>query len=376
MQTAPSQRKGEAVDPTQAFCPKASCPARGQAGKGTITIHSQKDQRYRCSVCRSTFSARQGTIFYRRRTDEEVMMLVVTLVAHGCPVAAIEAALGLQGRTVRGWVEAAGQHCERVHQEQVVHPRDLGQGQADEIRAKIQGGVLWLAMAVAVPTRLWLGGVVSRERDKQLIRHLTTLIAACAQPGLLLISVDGLASYVDAVCRAFRSPQPTGRVGRPCLVPWPGVVLGQVLKQYARRRVMAVTQRLVQGTAADLTALLATTQGGSMLNTSSSERLNATFRARLALLTRRTRALARRPALLHASLYLVGTLYNFCTYHDSLTTAAAPHRTPAMAAGLTDHCWAVTELLWHRVPPARWAPPKRRGRRAKAVQRLIEQWAA
>src|SRR5579859_5600316 len=129
---------------------------------------------------------------------------------------------GLQGRTVRGWVEAAGRHCEQVHQEQVVQPQDLGQVQADEIRAKVQRGVLWLAMAVAVPTRLWLGGVVSAQRDKHLIGHLTTLIAACAQPGLLLISVDGLSSYVDAVRRAFRTPHPTGRVGRPRLVPWPG----------------------------------------------------------------------------------------------------------------------------------------------------------
>ncbi len=200
------------------------------------------------------------------------MTLVLTLVAHGCPVAAIEAALGLQGRTVRAWVEAAGRHCEQIHQEQVVQPWDLGQVQADEIRAKVQGGVLWLAMAVAAPTRLWLGGVVSAQRDKHLIRHLTTLIAACARPGLLLISVDGLASYVDAMRRAFRAPQPTSQVGRPPLVPWPGLVLGQVLKQYARRRVIAVTQRLVQGTPADLTALLATTQGGSMLNTAYIER--------------------------------------------------------------------------------------------------------
>lgn len=206
------------MDPTQAFCPTETCPARGQAGKGNITIHSLKEQRYRCSVCRGTFSARQGTIFYRRRT-EEVMTLVLTLVSHGCPVAAIEVALGLQGRTVRAWVEAAGRHCEQVHQEQVVQPQDLGQVQADEIRAKVQGGVLWLAMAVAVPTRLWLGGVVSAQRDKHLIRHLTTLIAACARPGLLLISVDGLASYVDAMRHAFRAPQPTRQVGVPLWCP-------------------------------------------------------------------------------------------------------------------------------------------------------------
>ena len=47
------------------------CPARGQVGQGNIGIHSQKRQRYWCKVCRKPFSARAGTIFYRRRTDED-----------------------------------------------------------------------------------------------------------------------------------------------------------------------------------------------------------------------------------------------------------------------------------------------------------------
>ena len=36
------------------------------------------------------------------------IVLVLTLVAHGCLIAAIEAAFGLQKRTVHGWIEAAG----------------------------------------------------------------------------------------------------------------------------------------------------------------------------------------------------------------------------------------------------------------------------
>ncbi len=75
-------------------------------------------------------------------------------------------------------------------------------------------------------------------------------------------------------------------------------------------------------------------------------------------------------------MYLVGTVYNFCTVHASLTTSAQERRTPAMAAGLTDHCWTMQELLEHRVPPARWQPPKQRGRRSKEMQALITRWAA
>jgi transposase-like protein len=75
----------------------------------------------------------------------------------------------LDERTVLDWQARAGQHCQRVHEHLVEQPRDLGQVQADEIRVKIQGGILWMAMAMQVQTRLWLGGVLSTARDMNLI---------------------------------------------------------------------------------------------------------------------------------------------------------------------------------------------------------------
>jgi hypothetical protein len=255
----------------------------------------------------------------------------------------------------------------------VVQPRDLGQVQADEIRAKVQHGILWMAMALMVSTRLWLGGAISPSRDTQLIRRLVTLIRACALPRPLLLAVDGLATYVSAFRWAFRTPERTGRRGHPRMVAWAGLIIGQVIKRYEKRRVVEVERRLVEGDAEALQQQLTATQGKGVLNTSYIERLNATFRARLAALARRTRNLLRRQPLMHAGMYLVGTVYNFCTFHASLTLNKV-HRTPAMAAGLTDHCWTINELLWHRIPPPPWRPPKRRGRPKKADQELIARW--
>jgi len=365
------------MDPQEAFCLNLHCPARGQKGKGNIRIHSHKEQRYSCTVCHTTFSARKGTIFYRCRVAAETIILVLTLLAHGCPIGAISAAFGFQRRTVKGWMEAAGMHCEQVHRQQVLQPRDLGQVQADELRVKSQGKrILWLAMAIMVPTRLWLGGVIAPCRDQGLIDHLAGLVRACATPAPLLIAVDGLAAYVGAFTRALRSPEHKGKVGRPRLVAWSGVVLGQVIKQYRKRRVVGVVRRLVQGTEEELAQLIATTQGMGVLNTAYIERLNASFRALLAPLTRRTRSLLRRQQLLHAGMYLVGTVYNFCSYHASLTGDGGGQVTPAMAAGITDHRWSVGELLWYRIPPSPWRPPKKRGRRSRALQLLIERWAS
>lgn len=99
-----------------------------------------------------------------------------------------------------------------------------------------------------------------------------------------------------------------------------------------------------------------------------------TLGSRLALLGRRTRRWARRMATITYGMYLVGTVYNFCTMHASLRTDAKHQQTSAMAAGITDHIWSVDELLHYRVPPPRWEPPRRRGRRSKALQALIDRW--
>jgi len=155
-----------------------------------------------------------------------------------------------------------------------------------------------------------------------------------------------------------------------------------VVKQYAHGRVAGVIRRTVQGAETQVRALLRKTQGVGVINTAYIERLNATFRSRIAMLVRRGRALARQMPTLHDSMYLVGTVYNFCTYHKSLRVLLhLPNdrhrwlrRTPAIAAGITDHRWTVEELLSFRVPAPPWQPPKRRGRPSKATIALIAQW--
>jgi transposase-like protein len=360
------------MDPQQPFCPNPDCPARGQVGQGNITSHGQKRRRYHCTVCQTTFSLRRGTPFYRRRTPEARMTQVITLVGHGCPIPAIEAAFGLQARTVRDWVAAAGRHTHAIQAHLVEQPRDLAQVQADEIRVNTQTGVVWLAMALMVSTRLWLGGTISRQRDRALILQLAQLVWRCAVVAPLLLVSDGFAAYPGAWGRVFRTAQPTGRRGAPRRVPWPQLTIVQVIKD--RRGAVGMVSRLATGTGELVRALLRRTPGCLVANTAYIERLNGTFRARLACLARRTHGLARQVQTLTHGMYLVGTIYNFCTFHQSLTTRDRRPQTPAMAAGITDHRWTVHDLLRYRVPPPRWQPPQRRGRRSKRLQTLIDRW--
>jgi len=295
-----------------------ACPARGKIGENNIVVHSPKEARYQCKICRKTFAATTGTPFYRLHRRQELMVLVATLIAHGCPLQAIVVAFQLDERTVMDWQKRAGKHAQRVHEHLMQQPRDLEHVQADEIRVKGQGKVVWLAMAIMVSTRLWLGGVVARKRDEHLILSLMQMIRQGALARPLLICVDGFIAYVQAVQQVFRSPLPSRKRGRPWLISWPDIHIGQVVKRYEGKRVVDVTRRMARGCLETALALIRSSQGGTKLNTAFIERLNATFRSRLAVLVRRSRALIRDPQTLEPLMYLMGCVYNFCTEHKSL----------------------------------------------------------
>ncbi|MEP7198957.1 MAG: hypothetical protein ABI874_03985 [Chloroflexota bacterium] len=91
-----------------AFGPNSDCPARGQRAKGNIGIHSQKQRRYLCRVCGKTFNERKGRQFYRVHSSVELVTLVVTLLAYGCPLPAMVMAFQIDERPVRNWQARAG----------------------------------------------------------------------------------------------------------------------------------------------------------------------------------------------------------------------------------------------------------------------------
>jgi transposase-like protein len=368
------------MDSQTAFCPNPDCPAKGHEGKGNIRIHSRRDQRYKCTECGQTFTQTKGTPFYRLRHPQELVVWVVTLLAHGCPPQAIVAAFGLDERTVAAWQQRAAAQCQQVQEHLVQQPRDLREVQADELRVKRQGAIVWVALAMQTATRLWLGGTVSEQRDRRLITRLLEQVRRSALCLPLLLVTDGLAAYGTALKRVFREKVARVGRGRRRLAVWAGLCYAQVIKRYAERRVVAVERRVKYGEGEQVEALRHQAHAESVLNTAFIERLNATFRQRLTSLVRRTRALCRRTVTIEHGMWLVGTLYNFCTPHESLRVRAATGerrwqvQTPAMAAGITDHLWSVKELLSYRVPPPRWQPPKRRGRVSHEMRLKIMQW--
>ncbi len=202
----------EQMNASTQFCPNLACSARGQVGRGNLVIHGRKRPRYRCKICEKTFCAKEGTMFAGLRKPIEVIVIVVTLVAYGCPLQAIVHAYGLDERTVARWRDRAGMHCEQVHQALVPQGQlDVQHVQVDEIRVKGRRMIAWMGLALMVPTRLWLAGVVSVHRDRRLADCLLQQVRACCRPlQALLVASDGWAAYVRRV-GVFGIPVKHGR---------------------------------------------------------------------------------------------------------------------------------------------------------------------
>lgn len=151
---------------------------------------------------------------------------------------------------------------------------------------------------------------------------------------------DGWAAYKDTIRRAYRRPQRTGRVGRPPLVVPEGLSLTQTIKHRDKRgRLLEIERVATIGTASPRPA------------TTCIERLNGVFRDRLAALTRKTHAFAKRARTWDALFGLSAFEQNWLREHPALSRPSATagrryeRRTPAMEVGLADHCWSWQEFL-------------------------------
>lgn len=165
---------------------------------------------------------------------------------------------------------------------------------------------------------------------------------------------DGWGGIDDAMVEVYgQVPEYTGR-GRPPTRtrPQPGWQYLQVVKQRENGRVVGIKLRVIFG---DKEAVLASL-GQS---TAYVERTHLTMRLFNGRLTRRTLGFSKSVALYRASAAWEDAIYNLVRPLKTLRVKVDGDanrrwkpRTPAMAAGLTDHIWTVKELLTTVVTPA------------------------
>ena len=238
------------MDPPTTCCPHLACPARGQTGQGTMGLHACKDTRCICTECPKPCRATQGTACERLRTSAEPGRLVGTRLAHGCPRHALGVALGAAERPVAGWGARGGAQGQAVQEPLVEPPRAVGQGQAEEVRVKKQGAMVWRALARRVRPRLGRAGEGSARRAMALRRGRRERGRRGARPRPRVGCPAGRIASGRAGRETWRAPGPAGASGRPRGRPWRHRCLAQVVKRDAQRGVVEGARRSVAGTPA------------------------------------------------------------------------------------------------------------------------------
>ena len=172
---------------------------------------------------------------------------------------------------------------------------------------------------------------------------------------LNLMTSDDYPAYETAILHAYGEtviPPPTGKPGRPrgpYRVPPAGLTYAVVTKRREKGRVVEIGTRVVFGTVAAVVTALGLSKVSRAINTAFIERENGTDRHRNARKARKTYRFSKDWRYHEAVTYLSLYSYNFCWPVRTLAIRDPEgdrrRRSPAMAAGLTDHVWSMAEWL-------------------------------
>jgi IS1 family transposase len=343
-----------------------------------------------CVSCRGYFYETHGTIFQGKHSSVELIVRVIACLAEGLGIRGTARVFEIDPNTVLGWlVEAAEQlHTFSAY---FLHELRLNQIQLDELYAvlsavrdgdvsaaeaieRLSRSPHWVWTAIDPETKLLLSVQVG-DRTLAMAQAVLHQIAQLLAPGCVpLVLSDGYAHYLTAIVTHFghwvQRPrrQARGPAPKPRWMPVPALLYAQVVKTIRRRRLAAVTHRVVFGTQVAVYQVLAAC--GWQINTAFVERLNLSLRQRVAAIGRRSATPCKSAEGLGQPLALFQVYHNFVLPHASLRQPLAepvPTNgrgsakvwqpwTPAMAAGLTDHVWSLREVLRFRVPP--WPQPQ------------------
>ena len=170
-----------------------------------------------------------------------------------------------------------------------------------------------------------------------------------------LMTSDSYPAYETAILDAYGetvTPPLTGKPGRPkrpYKAPPAGLVYATVEKVRKKGRVVEILTWVIFGTMAAVAAALVGSRVSRSINTSFIERQNATDRHRNARKSRKTYRFSKEWRFHEAATYFTMYSYNFCWPVRTLREWSGEGRwrkqTPAMAAGLADHVWSMTEWI-------------------------------
>jgi IS1 family transposase len=389
----PTRGRRRQVDTSTHFCPNPDCAYRGWVGWGNLRANGHPNggpwRQLLCVVCRHYFLETLGTIFHGKRASVELIVRVIACLAEGLGIRGTARVFEVEPNTVLQWLVEAAEQL-RAFSQHFLHDLRVRQVQLDELFAllsavkdgtvgeaeaieRLERSPQWVWVAMDPESKLLLAldaGARTLAMAQRVVHHVAQVLAPDCAP---LCLTDGFREYMTALLTHYgywvQPPrrQVTGRAPKPRWMPLPQLLYAQVIKTVRRRRLVRVSHRVVFGTLEAVEQVLSAC--GWEINTAFVERINLSIRQHVAAVGRRVSTLCKGEAGLRQQLALYHTSYNFCLPHTSLrlpvpqpeathgtgTAKCWQPRTPAMAAGLTDHVWTLREVLLFRVPP--WPQP-------------------
>jgi IS1 family transposase len=389
----PTNRRPREVDTSRHFCPHRHCDYGGWLGLNNLRANGHPSggpwRQFHCRGCDGYFLETHGTIFHGKQAAAELIVHVLACLAEGLGIRATARVFEVDPNTVLRWlVEAAEQlqafsryflcevHVRQVQLDElyaVLSAVKDGQMSEEEAIQHLSRSPQWVWVAMDPESKLVLAidvGARTLAMAQRVVHQVAQVLAPDCAP---LFLTDGFKEYLTALLTHFghwvQPPrrQVTGPAPKPRWMPLPQLLYAQVIKTVRRRRLVRVSHRVVFGTLEAVQQVLAAC--GWQINTAFIERVNLSIRQHVAAVGRRVTTLCKGEDGMRQQLVLYHVYYNFCLPHASLRqplpqpvhthgTGAAKQwrpRTPAMAAGLTDHVWTLREVLLFRVPP--WPQP-------------------
>ena len=366
-------------------CPNPECPYYRRMTLGNVSAiatyptQSGKRRIFRCNRCATHFAETRETVFFDLRTSEEKVMMALKMLLVRVDLAGIGFVLGVTEETVLAWLRRAAQQAEVINRH-LLRDLPVTQVQLDEMWNFIarkhaqetdeageslpegQDGRQWVWVSFAPEFRLMIAAVVGPRT----LDTATEVVAATKArvAGIPAFFSDGFTCYLAALIAAFHVVTTFARTGKrgrprkPVCEPHPALVYGQLVKQKTQGKLLTLSTRVVLG-AERLRHL------GCTISTALVERVNLTLRQALAPLARKTSSFCKDLERLRQRVVFCQAFYNVARPHMSLRQPLPQHertrhgaicprwreRTPAMAAGVTDHVWTFRELLTAKFEP-------------------------
>lgn len=233
--------------------------------------------------------------------------------------------------------------------------RDERSKHPDSASEHPHSGDCWDHIAFDPEHRLVVSAVVDRRTAESTERVVQDFYRRTGGRMMRLITTDEYPAYETAILQAYGQtvvPERTGRPGRPRApykVAPQDLCYATVRKTRKKGRVVQTAVGVVFGTLTMLEAALGYSRVSRSVNTAFIERYNGTDRNRNARKVRKTYCFSKDRQVHEAMTYFTLYSYNFCW---AVRTLREPNdeggwllRSPAMAAGLADHVWSLTEWL-------------------------------